>query len=1034
MSSGRNYFEDLLSSKQATQQSCLDRLVEEINDNKEKAIYRFLGDSGSEDFLWSLVNLLSSDVQRIASNAAYVIGSLAETELGSHRVLSLTKGRKSGSIIQDLTRMLESEDQECVMNAAGTLGTLAETTEGRKWMTSQACITDTITSITDLLGAENNWTASNAALVLARLTISEDGCNKILDHKNSSHIVTRLIQSLGNDAAGRGMNAAFAIGRMLDMSPGKERLLNCKETEKMISSLCRMLMKGDMGSAKNACFAVSCLAMDADGNQRVLSNSSFQEVVNRLLLLLSNEDDIEAAWFSAMTLRTMSSHKRGVLKLRENESVSNALNRNFNKASNTKELNEEIQKTINQLRRLSCPDPPVVKVLDSTSIHVKWKAMEASCGMDITYKLFDGPKILYKGRDSDVTLDGLTPNTTYNLKLRASSVGDESPFSDVVTVTTEEDCPSAPLCLRVVASSPSQLRFAWNPPERANGVLRGYTVYLGDKILDTTLELSFIVGRLLPATSYTISVCANTSKGSGEKSTLTTCTDELGAHAPGRPAVTVIGRNEVHVTWNPPSVPLGRFFRFELLANKEVIYSGTDRSYKATKLIPDTDYSFTVCAITSEGRCESEVTKKRTHKDKSQNEPGRHKLKTHSFKAKEFQTAEKPPLEKAKTQVSITVLRQKHKKRALLRPSSCVSSVSEKSIKYEHSATKDGIWANHSSTTSGSSTTSDRYISAVLTGGPPKHQSRNDTQTVSSSTGQLSMFLNKSKTEFPIRGRPDKQSQSKLSIEPVTWNELFPFDDETSNNQPITRRQLLPRQRAKPVNSAALSDKERSFINVVRNPNTGHRSSLPRVPAIERSHHDATDYPPPPEHKLVREKTLHRTRFKISRRKLSSNSSDSSDEITPRNKETSAKLKPLSLSEATNQALNLAKSTSDHHIFLEDPKTIVARLKTPSKGYWSDHDAYPPTRKKNPPLAPINYKTFTGAHRPTKTFRQESPLVAETWLSELPSGGETNKYKFIPTQMRTQPVHLPKPAKLSGDRLDSLMQLDMKRETRKSHL
>lgn len=61
-----------------------------------------------------------------------------------------------------------------------------------------------------------------------------------------------------------------------------------------------MLIKGDMGSAKNACFAVSCLAMDGDGNQRILSNSSFQDVVARLVLLLANEDDIEAAWFSAM--------------------------------------------------------------------------------------------------------------------------------------------------------------------------------------------------------------------------------------------------------------------------------------------------------------------------------------------------------------------------------------------------------------------------------------------------------------------------------------------------------------------------------------------------------------------------------------------------------------------------------------------------------------------------------------------------------------------------------------------------------------
>ena len=61
-----------------------------------------------------------------------------------------------------------------------------------------------------------------------------------------------------------------------------------------------MLCKGDMGSAKNACFALSCLAADKDGNQRVIANPVFNDVVSKLVLLLGNEDDVEAAWFAAM--------------------------------------------------------------------------------------------------------------------------------------------------------------------------------------------------------------------------------------------------------------------------------------------------------------------------------------------------------------------------------------------------------------------------------------------------------------------------------------------------------------------------------------------------------------------------------------------------------------------------------------------------------------------------------------------------------------------------------------------------------------
>ena len=56
-----NSFEDILSNDIAIQRSCLDELVKNINEIKEKAIYDFLNDSGSEDFLWSLIKLLSSD-------------------------------------------------------------------------------------------------------------------------------------------------------------------------------------------------------------------------------------------------------------------------------------------------------------------------------------------------------------------------------------------------------------------------------------------------------------------------------------------------------------------------------------------------------------------------------------------------------------------------------------------------------------------------------------------------------------------------------------------------------------------------------------------------------------------------------------------------------------------------------------------------------------------------------------------------------------------------------------------------------------
>ena len=63
---------------------------------------------------------------RVAGNSAYIIGTLAESELGCMRILSLAKGssKESKKILPDLTTMLTFDDSESVMNAAGTMGTL----------------------------------------------------------------------------------------------------------------------------------------------------------------------------------------------------------------------------------------------------------------------------------------------------------------------------------------------------------------------------------------------------------------------------------------------------------------------------------------------------------------------------------------------------------------------------------------------------------------------------------------------------------------------------------------------------------------------------------------------------------------------------------------------------------------------------------------------------------------------------------------------------------------------------------------------
>ncbi|XP_070532049.1 uncharacterized protein [Ptychodera flava] len=630
----REYFPLLMLRDTGEAHAALEYFVDDLHKDKARTVNSFISHSGSEDFLWGLVRLLSAKNSRVAGNSAYILGTLAESEMGQSRVLSLIKDSDAQRILDDLTEMLAFDDPESVMNAAGTMGTLAESAEGREWILHHACLHKTILQITNLLNSDNMWTASNAALVLARLTISEDGSNSLLNHGQSPEILSKLVLSLGLDDAGRGMNAAFAIGRLCDMETGRARLLQLNESQKMLSSLCTMLGSEDMGCSKNACFAISCLAGSDAGHNRLLDHSSSEPMLHTLSKLLDSEDT-ETGWFAAMTLRTLASKRKGCLRLRDHKQVLKGLQEAETKPKIGEDLKEEVLMTLELLKKLEKPEPPRIKVLDSFSVSAEWDQVQLKSGLEVSFKLFEGNRCVYDGQECNCVVADLKPDKQYSFKVQCCTDGDSSPFSDVTVVTTEEWIPEPPTDLRVLGVTTTQVKICWLPPDSTNGTIRNYVVYNGKTPIDTTSELSSIVSGLSPGTTYEIQVCAVNSKGKGQKAVLPVTTTELaslvkssplseikdktkssqGQHAPEKPSLTVRGRSEIFVSWDHPELPLGRLHRFELTQNGKVIYSGTDTSFTARRLKQDTEYVFTVIAVTSEGRCESDPAKKKTSKD-----------------------------------------------------------------------------------------------------------------------------------------------------------------------------------------------------------------------------------------------------------------------------------------------------------------------------------------------------------------------------------------------------------------------------------
>jgi len=89
---------------------------------------------------------------------------------------------------------------------------------------------------------------------------------------------------------------------------------------------------------------------------------------------------------------------------------------------------------------------------------------------------------------STAIVDGLSPSTTYHLRVLAQNGVGFSPPSEVIQVTTSEESPEGPpQDLEIEPLTSTKLKVRWGPPERSlwHGNILGY--YLGYKELSLAL-------------------------------------------------------------------------------------------------------------------------------------------------------------------------------------------------------------------------------------------------------------------------------------------------------------------------------------------------------------------------------------------------------------------------------------------------------------------------------------------------------------------------------------------------------------------
>ncbi|KAF8795300.1 Protein sidekick like protein [Argiope bruennichi] len=186
--------------------------------------------------------------------------------------------------------------------------------------------------------------------------------------------------------------------------------------------------------------------------------------------------------------------------------------------------------------------------VNSTAIHVWWKPPDPQLinGINQGYKLqtwlgdpesnitpshtvLVAPSPLDPLAEQDSIVGDLEKYTTYRITVLCFTSPGDGPRSDAVMVTTKQDVPDAVKSLKFEDVLDTSISVVWTPPERINGILKGYTLkYHVKDVLETTVIRNLSadatqvkVTDLRPMTAYSFEIFGWTAIGPGPVKTAT---------------------------------------------------------------------------------------------------------------------------------------------------------------------------------------------------------------------------------------------------------------------------------------------------------------------------------------------------------------------------------------------------------------------------------------------------------------------------------------------------------------------------------
>ncbi|XP_033110841.1 usherin-like [Anneissia japonica] len=225
-------------------------------------------------------------------------------------------------------------------------------------------------------------------------------------------------------------------------------------------------------------------------------------------------------------------------------------------------------------------------------------------------------------------ITGVVPYTNYQVTLTACTEGGCTE-SLPVSIATKEEAPEGVSPPRALTSTGNSITVGWDEPEKPNGLVRRYQLFMNNIGLYQGTVRSFTVHGLSIYTAYDFYVTACTNVGCGQSPEVTLTTAQLPPSDVTPPTLYVRGARLIEAQWIPPSQPNGVLERYVLFLSTQSFFLGEEiynstalfLDFIITDLTPGTTYYVTLVACNDGGCTNSAPSVAVTHESTPEGVP-----------------------------------------------------------------------------------------------------------------------------------------------------------------------------------------------------------------------------------------------------------------------------------------------------------------------------------------------------------------------------------------------------------------------------